>query len=27
MLLVLGATFLTVNLYLRRHGFQMRRRR
>jgi hypothetical protein len=27
MLLVLGAIFLTVNLYLRRHGFRMRGRR
>jgi hypothetical protein len=27
MLLVLGAIFLTVNVYLRRHGFRMRGRR
>jgi hypothetical protein len=27
MLLVLGATFLVVNLYMHRQGFRMRRRR
>jgi len=27
MLLVLGGTFLAVNLYMRRHGFRMPRRR
>jgi hypothetical protein len=27
MLLVLGATFLAVNLYMHRQGFRMRRRR
>jgi hypothetical protein len=27
MLLVLGATFLAVNIYMHRHGFRMPRRR